>query len=577
MRFLVRLFAVIGFLFVLLAGGAVALVWRHLDADEPLGERVVLTLDLEAPLAEGPPADPLSAVLSGRRGNLQDAIAALDRAGRDPRVKGVLARVGDDAHGMAATQELRDAVKRFRATGRFALAHAETFGELAENNIGYYLATAFDEIWLQPVGVVGLTGLAAEVPFARCALDRWSIQPQITKRAEYKTAFDSATESGFTPAHREMLESLVGNLAGQLVAGIAEGRKLEPAVVQGLLDRGPFTGTEAKAERLVDGFASYDEAERQARDRAGGTAELVELEDYAGRAADDTPEDAPLIAVVTGSGPIQRGDAEGLFDEGGVMSGEAVARAIDDAAARAPKAIVFRVDSPGGSAVASETIRQAVLRAKARRIPVVVSMGNVAGSGGYWVAMDADRIVAQPGTLTGSIGVIAGKVATAGLWGELGVDWGRVAAGAQAGMNSAITPFDEREWARLNALVDDTYRGFVERVAKGRNLPPERVEQIARGRVWTGAQAQEIKLVDALGGFETALRQAKALAGLPEDGRVRLAHYPEPDRALAFFADLVGDEVEAGVSSRLAARLLPLLTGQSAEGPAAMPATGRLR
>ncbi|HYD29460.1 MAG TPA: signal peptide peptidase SppA [Azospirillaceae bacterium] len=543
LRFLVRFFAVIGLVLLVSLVGIAITVSRFIPDREATPEAIVLEFDLDQPLVEYAARNPALAAWFGREVSLRHIADALDRAQADPRVKGLIARFGSEGVGMAKAQELREAVERFRASGRFALAFAETFGEFGDGSRPYYVATRFDEIWLQPVGMVGLTGLASEVPFARKALEFLHLVPEIRHREEYKTAMNSLTETGFTPAHREMVESLLGDVSEQLVAGVAEGRRLDPAAVHALIDRSPLLDREALDGRLVDRIGYWDEMRDQALSRAGAEADTLDLIDYLDRVG-PPHRNGPTIALIHGTGVIQRGEnhASPLF--GGIMGSASMEEAFDEAVKdKDVRAIVFRIDSPGGSAVASETIRRAVVRAKAAGKPVIVSMADTAGSGGYWIAMNADRIIAHPATLTGSIGVVAGKMVSTGLWDSLGISWEAVERGKNAGIWSSRQNYTESEFQRLDAILDDIYGAFTRNVAEARKLSLDGVKEIAKGRVWTGNQALALGLVDELGGFETALARARAAAGLAADAEITLTVYPKPR---SVFEEVM--EVALGVS-----------------------------
>jgi protease IV len=525
-RFVVGLLATIGLLALVLAGGAVAAVWLLLPARPDLPSQIVLTLDLRQGLDEAAATDPLAALGLAGRPTLTEVILALEQAARDPRVKGLLAQLSGEGPGFAQTQELRAALAEFRAQGKFAYAYADSFGEFGPGTRGYYLATAFEQIHLQPVGSLGLTGLLIETPFLRDLFDKLGIQPSGDKRGVYKTAADMFLEDGLTPAHKEALEALADSLDQQIKSGIGEGRALEPALVARLIDDGPYFALEAQQAGLVDRLSYWDEVREQAKEAAGAGSELVGLADYA-RALDEVPGDAPVIALVRGVGQIQRGDSDYGPAGGWVMGGDTVAGALADAIHDPEvEAILFRIDSGGGSAVASETIGREVRRAVEAGKPVIVSMGDVAASGGYWIAMDASKIVAGAGTLTGSIGVFAGKPVLDRLWQEVGVNWGRVQRGANADMWSTGLDFDERGRARLEAFLDRIYEAFVEGVARGRQMPESDVRKAAEGRVWTGAQAKELGLVDDLGGFARALELAREAIGLEPDRPVELRLFP---------------------------------------------------
>jgi protease-4 len=496
--------------------------------------RVVLTADWRAPIGEGlAPPDLLNLELSPPR-TVSEVVLALDAAAADPRVAGLLVRVAETSHGFAVAQELRDAVLRFRAAGKFAVAHADSFGELSSGNEGYYLATGFEQVALQPAGLVGLTGLAAQVPLARELLAGLGVELEVSRRAEYKSALESLTADELSAPNREQLEALLDTLTRQLVAGVAAGRRLGPERVRELIDRGPFTGLEALRAGLIDFTQHYDEARTAAiqRVRSGGVGApvgTIGLSAYADRLA-PAGAGAPKVALVRAAGLIRRG--EGALGAGGIAA-EDLAGILEDAARDDDvRAVLLRIDSGGGSAVASETIARGVRRVREAGKPVVVSMSNAAASGGYWIAMGANRIVAQPATLTGSIGVVAGKPNLAGAWDRLGVRWAEILRGDQAGIWSVNRPYSEAGRARVEAIVGALYDDFTAGVARGRNLAPERVAEIARGRVWAGEDALGLGLVDELGGLGTALAAVRRSLQLPADAPLDVELLPEDENPL---------------------------------------------
>jgi protease IV len=530
LSFVIGLFALIGFLFV---GGLVTAVVVATRTGPELPSSVVLELVLDGGTLSDSASGGLKRLVGGDD-TLEDLLTALERARTDPRVKGLIARLGSEGPDMAQVQELRGALDRFRASGRFALVYATDYG-----NASYLLASAFDEVWMQPFGLFALTGPAAEVPFARAALDAAGLLPEVERREAYKSAPNSATEAGFTPAHREMTEALVGDLARQLAEGVAASRRLDPAAVRALIDRAPLTDREALDAKLIDHLGYRDEMEARADERSN-EAEFVDLGDYL-RANPPPAGEGTVIATVEASGSIVDGeDEDGATGKAVITPGRLVAaigKAADDDEV---KAILLRIDSGGGSASASESIRRAIVKAREAGKKVVVSMGSTAASGGYWIAMSADHILADPATLTGSIGVFAGKVSGAALSERLGIAWGRVSGGKNAAMWSPLHPFSESERERLKAFTDQIYEGFVAKVAEARRLPPDAVRAVAQGRVWTGAQALDRGLVDELGGREEAVMAIRSLTGLAPDAPVRLVPFPEPpsplEEALAFLS-----------------------------------------
>jgi protease IV len=479
---------------------------------------LILELDLTDGLAEGPPQDPISALMTMRRLRLPDLLEALKRAAKDDRVRALIVKVGGSRVGLAKAQELRAAVAEFRQSGKLTVAWTESFGEFVRGNLPYYLATAFDRIYLQPTGTLGLTGVAVEQVFFRDALEKAGVDFQSAKRYEYKSAADQFTETGFTEPAREAVTRLAESIAEQICAGIAESRGKTVAEARELLDRGPFLAQAALDEGLIDGLAYRDEVYDQVRREAGADATLLFLQRYqrahtlvdvSRRVREQTARER-FVAVIYAHGTIRQGRSA----RGGIGS-DTVAAALRAAAADdKARAVVLRVNSPGGSATASDVIWREVVRLRASGKPVVVSMGDVAASGGYFISAPADVIVTQPGTLTGSIGVIMGKPVLREMFGRAGLHTDTVAENQNATMFSLSRPFSEPEWDRINAWLDAIYTDFTEKVASGRRMDVERVHELARGRVWTGADAVANGLADEAGGLREAITIARKRAGL---------------------------------------------------------------
>ncbi len=524
-RITVGVLAGIGALTILALLAAGAWYWKD-KASVP--ERLVLEVDFERGVVENVPDEPVGRYLLKRFLVLRDVTEALNRAAEDRRVVGLVARVGASRMGMAQIQEIRDAVAAFRGKGKPAIAYAETLGEFAPGNGAYYLATAFDRIYLQPSGSVGLTGLISNTSFLRGTLDKLGILPRLARRKEYKTLVNRLTEKKYTDAHREANRSILASLFGQILKGISEARTLPVEEVRSLADRGPFPGKEAVEANLVDGLAYRDEVYGMVRQTTGEDARFLDLGDYSRRVGGPRGK-GETIALIYGVGGIRRGKsrydpASGRFFLGPDTVADAFRSAVED---KEVKAILFRVDSPGGSHVASDTIWREVVRAREAGKPVIVSMGNVAGSGGYYISMAADRIVAQPGTLTGSIGVFAGKMVTTSFWEKVGVSWDEVHTSENADMWSWTRDYNERQWERVQGVLDRIYGDFTEKAATGRRLPKEKLLEVAKGRVWTGEDAKALGLVDELGGFPAALRLAREAAGIPSETGIRVKVFPE--------------------------------------------------
>jgi len=492
---------------------------------------LILELDLSDGIAEEPPTDPLSALAAMRRTRLADVLDGLRRARTDDRVRVLVAKVGGQRMGLAQVQELRAAISAFAGSGKLAVAWAETFGDFSPGNVPYYLATAFDRIYLQPSGDLGLTGISVRNWFYRGALDKLGVEFQVGKREEYKSAAERFTEQGYSGPAREALQRVAASIVEQITEAIAQRLEISGVEARTLIDSGPFMASEALDARLVDALGYRDEAYAAVRKEAGPDAQLLFLSRYhrarvlAERTRTLPKPGADAVALIYASGPIRRGrSARGPLLRG-PMGSDTLSAALRSATAdHRVKAIVLRVNSPGGSYVASDTIWRETVRAREAGKTVVVSMGEVAASGGYFIAMAADAIIAQPGTITGSIGVLSGKPVLGQALERAGVTSDAVTEGAHADMFTASRPFREDEWAKINSWLDRIYADFTGKVAAGRGLTQQQVHDVARGRVWTGADATGIGLVDSLGGLDAALDVARSRAALPDSAPVRI--YP---------------------------------------------------
>jgi len=506
----------------------------------------VLELDLRVAPPETSSLDPLTIITGGGRPLvLREAVSALHRAADDPRVAGLIARVELPAAAAGPVQELREAVAAFTAV-KPSLAWAETY----PGTLSYYLASAFGEVWMQPAGTVGLIGFATNALFLRDALDKAGIEAQFVARGEYKSAVNLFTQDRYTDAHREADTRLLESLRAQVWLAIADSRNIGQDALDGLADRAPLLRDIAVESGLIDRVGFRDEAYARIAELVGAKGISPESGDadgddgpprlYLSRYARATGPGGPArpsipgrgpkstIAVVTVAGSIVSGRGGSRLPFGSSNAGaDTIAAGLREAAHDdSVSAIVLRVDSPGGSVSASETIWREVKKARERGKPVVASMGAVAASGGYYVSMGADAIVANPGTITGSIGVLTGKLVARDLKDRLGVGSDAVRTNANADAWSVNAPFTPEQHAQVEAEADLVYDDFVQRVAQGRHLSIEAVEAVARGRIWTGADALDHGLVDELGGLRAAVRRAKVLAGLDEDAKVRLIGYP---------------------------------------------------
>lgn len=565
LKCIVGLLASVGLLVVAL--GLVGLfAWRDLAGTfgeaEPvaaLPDNMVVELDLARGVVEReqssfPPAFDGAWVLP-------DLIAAIEDAAADPQVDGLLVRLGAGGMNLAQAQEIRAALQTFRESEKFALGFAESFGEAGDPTLHYYLGTALDEIWLQPSGDLALTGFLLEQPYMRRALAEIGIEGRFGQREAYKGAVDPLTRDAMAPEVRRNLNALLDSWGDQVAGAIAERQDLDLAAARRLIDRGPYLAEQAEAAGLVDRLGYLDEF----YDYGTRFSERVDFARYLTQREGPMPaEGAPEVAVVYGLGPVMLGHADegDPFNEPAMTSGRIVAALNAAAENPAVQAVIFRIDSPGGSAVASDAIWRAVGQVREAGKPVVVSMGGVAASGGYYVAAGADRILALPGTITGSIGVVSGKFVLSGLWRELEVNWDRVQAGANAGYWSANRDFTNSQWQTLQEGLDAVYRDFLGVVADGRGMEVEAVREIAGGRVFSGADALDNGLIDELGGFSAAVAAAKEEAGIAPETEVWLVEYPEIPPFQQFLRDLAGLQADAASLTRLAQvvdRLEPML------------------
>lgn len=452
---------------------------------------------------------------------VRSVVDALRKAKVDSRISSIVVEPTGGAALWGKVQEVRDAILDFRRSGKPAIAFLEYGGEQE-----FYLATACDKVYLMPTASLDLTGMASYELFLRGTLDKIGAYPDAMHIGDYKTASNTFTEHTYTPAHREMAESLNTDLYEQLVRGIADGRHRSEAQVRELIDHGPYLAEDAVHAGLVDDLAYEDELDDKTK-LGSGTVRFVTFDDYRHvSAASLGLNRGPRIAVIYAVGLISSGRSSNS-PQGQVIGSDTLVEYLRDARADGSiKAIVLRVDSPGGSAIASDVIWREVLLTK-RQKPVIVSMSDVAASGGYYIAMPADAIVAEPSTLTGSIGVVLTKFVIDGTLKKLGMNMEGVSQGRYADIYSPVRPFSPEERAKIAETMQATYDAFVEKAAQGRNTTPERIDAIGQGRVWTGRQARQIGLVDELGGLQRALAIAKQRAKIAQDSEVQLVVYPQ--------------------------------------------------
>ena len=517
---------------------------------------MVLALDLRDPIDDSAAAP--GNIFTPRRATVMDVVMGLDAAGRDNRVKGMVIKLGNGALSTAEAQEIAAAIDRFKAKKKFVIAQASAFFGAG---LGDYLAaSAANEIWVMPKAPFSVSGAGGGELFLRGTLDKIQAVPQIAKRAEYKSAADMMMEKQMSPADREQLTALMNSVYDGAVRQVAANRRITPAEVIAAFEASPQFSEDARSRRLVDRIGYDDEARAAANARAGSGAKSVKFTDYVKEAADRFG--TANIALVEAAGEIRDGTAKNsLLNASSGITSDDLSAAIGQAARdKNIKAIVLRVDSPGGSVTASDQILHAVKVAQKAGKPVVVSMGGVAASGGYYISLSANKIVAQPGTITGSIGVLTGKVSFDKTLELVGAKAETVAVGKNTLMDSPLQPFTKEQWANLNHQADVIYDDFTAKVVAGRKLPLEKVRDAARGRVWSGTDAKAHGLVDMLGGFWTAADQAASLGGIPADG-MTFRVYPRRTGLLARLGMLSdGLDASLGLFGRIESLLnLPAL------------------
>jgi len=491
-------------------------------------------IDLGGEYVEAPPQDLIGRLLHSREHTLIDVLTTIRKAQVDERIKGLIVRVTTLETGWAKVQDLRDALVAFKKSGKPMLALLEK--EASSSNKEYYLGSVADRVYLAPSATAPLNGLAAQFLFLGGVWDKLDIQMTVEKIREYKTFGDMIGNREMTPAHREMANSLLDSINAQFIAGIAQSRGLEPETVQTLIEQCPVSPAEFETAHLSNGSKYLQDLQ----DELGADTKLVPMNDYMQvRAKPLGLNVGPQIAVVYGVGAIVPGES-GSSLQGELLGADTVSEALADAAADDDaKAIVFRVDSPGGSALASDLVWRATQAARKKK-PVIVSMSDVAGSGGYYISAGANRIVAQPATMTGSIGVVFVRPNIKGMLARLGITTESITRGKFAALDDLTTALSDEGRRKLVAEMDHIYDVFVERVASGRGMTTERVNDIGRGRVWTGAQAKENGLVDELGGFAAAIQAAKQAAGIDASKEVELVFYPQPKSLVERLGQLLG-------------------------------------
>ena len=524
-QFLLTMAGVVAGLVIFFVGLPLLLIMSALSGPKPLAQAAVLDLDLRRAFNDQDSQNPLS-VFGQRSLSTMSIIDSLRHAETDPHVRGVLIRLPEAGLAPGEADELRLAIKHFRTSGKPVFAHSQGLYPSGAVTSTYMLGASADQLWMQPGSSFEATGMASEDMFFKRLFDRYGVKADYQQRYEYKNAINGYLYDDYTPAHKEAELSWMGSVYQTALDTAAADRGKNPQALRQAIESGPHIAGDALNLGLIDRVGQVKDVEDALIKRAGDGAKLVDFADYASNVRRSDGGSGPKIAVIYAEGDIVTGDSKtggSVFGGQQTIYSDDTAKAIYDAIDDSDvKAIVFRVNSPGGADTASEQILAAVRAAKAAGKPVVVSMGEYGASGGYWISSQASAIVAEPSTLTGSIGVFGGKLALGETFAKFGVDLRQLSVGGPYSGAYALGPqFTPDQRAAFSHSIDQVYAGFIERVADGRRLPPARVGQIARGRVWTGAQAKTLGLVDQLGGFYDAVDRAKALAGIQGPARLK--------------------------------------------------------
>jgi len=529
-------------------------------------DKAVLYLEFKNEITETPARPSFTDPFSGGQPTLRQMIKAIDTAADDPKIQGIVARMYDGQFQLAHIQELRAAIKHFKADGKkFTTIYSSSYGGMGSGLGRFYLASIFNERWMQPMGIVSITGLRIEVPYFKNILDKIGIKPEFIQRKEYKTAYESVMKSDMTPENKRMLTEVKNTIRSEILNDIPSDLKMDERTFQSLMKNGIFTSDQALEKGLITHNNYPDTLERKIASDLHNDPDyddtiFISVRHYLQNTKEKATDKKQHVALIYASGVIMSTNGDD-FAKDGTAASEIIAPAIRTAAEDDNiKAIILRIDSPGGSPVASETILRTLKEAQKRGKKVIISMGATAASGGYWIASSADQIFAMPTTLTGSIGVVGGKISVQELWRNLGIKWNTdIKWGQNAGIWSMNTPFSPSEKAQIETMLDHVYDSFIQRVAQGRGMTTLETDKIARGRVWTGKQALEIGLVDQLGGLTDALDYTAKQLDLETRENLAITILPKPKTFQEEIIDLLANSGAVFESLKLQAQIGQML------------------
>lgn len=513
-------------------------------------ERVILTYNFDGSIPESQESLNFGKGMFDESIIFYELILALNNAATDKRVSAFVARIDDTRINLAQIQELRRAVALFRNSGKKAYIFSEDMG-LGNSGMGeYYLASAFNEIWLQPIGSVALRGVSIELPFFKNMLDKIGAEPDFLRNGKYKTFTETFERTDMSEDHREMMNALLKDIENQIFVDIAKSRSIDDEQFSLLVKGKLYTDSDSLELKLVDKIGYYDElVSMVVSDTKLREDDLISVEEYflqsnpAGKFKELVKgKGKNSVALIMAEGDISSksgGRSSVSMKSAHIISADinkSIKNAIED---ENVKVIILRLSTPGGSATSSEAIRRYILKAKEKGKPVIVSMGGYATSGGYWIASAANKIIAENGTITGSIGVFSGKPVLEKLWEKIGLTWDSVSISGDLPMWSPNRKFSEEEKKRLSLVIDSVYYSFLNRVQDGRKMTSEEVDKLAEGRVFTGLQAKNNGLVDAIGGFGRALDEAKIAIGLTPEDSINIIFFPEKKSPFKLFVEFL--------------------------------------